>query len=61
MTHNKTQELYRRDEAIWLMYTRASWKMEEIAEVFKCSRANIHRILLRVAHRKGEELDAYEK
>jgi len=54
------QDMYKRDEAMWHMFTRCGWHMQDIAEIFKVTKARVHQILTLCSKRKGEELKVYE-
>lgn len=61
---NETKQLQRevrRNEAIWHMYTRLSWTMHEIAEIFKMTRQNVKYTLEREAAFRKDELEKYYK
>lgn len=60
-THMTVQEMYRRDEAMWYMFTRCRWSMQEIADIFKVSKGLVAKILKLAAKRKGDQLENYYK
>lgn len=60
MTHITVQDMYKRDEAMWYMFTRCGWSMKEIADIFRMSKVGVYKILQRCATRKNEEIEEYE-
>lgn len=59
--HISVQAMYKRDEAIWAVFTTCpGWSMQDLADLHHLKRSTIHKILKQCAKRKSAQLETYK-
>lgn len=58
---NEQIKRQRRNNAIWYMYAEVGYRMQDIADIFKISKALVHLVLTQEAKRRKKQLKNYYK
>lgn len=56
MNKEEYKNTKRRSQAIWYMYTRVGYSLEDIGGIFKISKSRVHQIINTEAAERHEEL-----